>query len=122
MIPLPRDTATAAPAKKVRRRLRDQRRPIMRKVIGIVAALTLPALALAANYKYHDLDGEFVSADTKTNTFMVKFDDGSTSSGKAEGAAAKSLGTLKAGDKITITCKDNEKGEHLSATAIKVAK
>jgi hypothetical protein len=98
-----------------------QRRNHMRKFVAIVA-LTLPALTLAANYKYHDVKAEFVSADAKNHIFTIKFDDGSTSTGPAEGDALKALPTLKPGDKVSVTCKDDAKGDHLSATAIKVLK
>jgi hypothetical protein len=87
-----------------------------------LAIVVLPAAALAGSYQYHDLSGTFVSGDAKASTFTVKFDDGTSATGKAEGDALKALGGLKAGDKISVTCKDNEKGEHLSATAIKVIK
>jgi hypothetical protein len=93
----------------------------MRKLI-LSLALVLPAVAQAGAFKYHDVAATFVSADTKANTFTIKFDDGSTSTGPAEGAAAKALGSLKAGDKVSVTCKDDASGEHLSATAIKVLK
>jgi hypothetical protein len=87
-----------------------------------LAIVVLPAAALAGAYSYHDVNATFVSADAKSSMFTIKFDDGSTSSGKAEGDAVKALAGLKAGDKVAVTCKDNEKGEHLSATAIKVVK
>ena len=87
-----------------------------------LAIILLPAAAAAGDFKYHDVDGTFVSADKKGHMFTIKFDDGTTSTGKAEGDAAKALVSLKQGDKITVTCKDNEAGEHLAATAIKVAK
>ena len=87
-----------------------------------LAIVVLPASALAGAFKYHDVNSTFVSADAKTSMFIVSFEDGSTSTVKAEGDAAKALAGLKAGDKVSVTCKDNEKGEHLSATAIKVRK
>jgi hypothetical protein len=94
----------------------------MRKLTWMIAALALPAVALAGHFKYHDVKGEIVSADPKAHTFKMKFDDGTLSTGQAEGAAAKTLGFLKVGDKVTVTCKDNQKGQHLAATAIKVDK
>jgi hypothetical protein len=87
-----------------------------------LAIAILPAAALAGAFKYHDISGTLVSADAKTSMCTIKFDDGSTGTGKAEGDALKALAGLKAGDKISVTCKDNEKGEHLSATAIKALK
>ena len=87
-----------------------------------LAIVVLPAAAAAGTFKYHDVAATFVSADTKANTFTIKFDDGSTSSGPAEGDAVKALGTLKAGDKVSVTCKDGADGKHISATAIKVVR
>lgn len=87
-----------------------------------LAIVAMPVVALAGSFKYHDVSATFVSADTKASTFTVKLDDGSTSTGKAEGEAVAMLAKLKAGDRVSVTCKDNEKGEHLSATAIKVLK
>ena len=85
-----------------------------------LAIVAIPVAVFAAdNFKYHDVSGTFVSSDAKSNMFTIKFDDGSTSTGKAEGNAVKQLKSLKQGDKITLTCKDNEKGEHLAATEIK---
>lgn len=94
----------------------------MRKLMLSLAILALPALAAAGGFKYHEVKGTFVSGDPKTNEFTIKFDDGSTSTGKAEGKAIKQAAALKPGDKIELTCKDNDKGEHLAATQIKVLK
>ena len=87
-----------------------------------LAIIAMPAFAAGDNFKYHDVSGTFVSADAKSNMFTIKLDDGTTSTGKAEGNAVKQLKSLKQGDKISLTCKDDEKGEHLAATEIKVVK
>lgn len=94
----------------------------MRTRFLILAIAALPAAAFAGGFKYHDVNATFVSADAKAQMFTIKFDDGTTSTGKAEGEAIKQAAALKPGDKIAVTCKDNEKGEHLAATAIKVIK
>ena len=86
-----------------------------------LAIVALP-IAAGAGHKVHDVTATFVSADPKTNQFKVKLDDGSTSTGLAEGEAAKSLASLKAGDKIAVTCKDDEAGKHISATSIRALK
>jgi hypothetical protein len=87
-----------------------------------LAIIAMPVLAASDNFKYHDVEGEFVSADAKTHMFTIKLDDGTTSTGKAEGNAVKQLKGLKQGNKVLLTCKDDEKGEHLAATEIKVIK
>jgi translation initiation factor IF-1 len=85
-----------------------------------LAIVVLPVAALADSS--HDVNATFVSADAKNKIFTVKLEDGTTSTGKAEGNAAKQLADLKYGDKVVVTCKDNDKGEHVAATDIKVAK
>lgn len=89
----------------------------MRKFL--IAAAVLPFAALAGNYKYHDAPVTVVSADMKAHTLTIKGDDGSTHTAPVEGNAMKELGNVKAGDKVTVTCKDTDKGEHLSVTEIK---
>jgi hypothetical protein len=88
----------------------------------LILAITLLPLAAAAAESSHDVNGTFVSGDAKKNIFTMKLEDGTSSTGKAEGNAAKQLASLKYGDKIVVTCKDNDKGEHVAATDIKVAK
>jgi hypothetical protein len=39
-----------------------------------------------------------------------------------EGAAVAHLKALKAGEKVKLTCRDNEKGEHQAITHITVEK
>ena len=90
--------------------------------LTLAIAVALPAVVLAGDFKFHDVDGIFVSADKKSNMFTMKLEDGTTSTGKAEGNAVKALASLKQGDKIVVTCKDDDKGEHLAATEIKAAK
>ena len=89
--------------------------------LTLAIAVALPA-AFAGDFKFHDVDGTFVSADKKTNMFTIKLEDGTTSTGKAEGNAIKALKGLKQGEKVVVTCKDDDKGEHLAATEIKAAK
>ena len=92
-----------------------------------MAADTKPAATPKAAHKAtsamksHAVEGEVVSADAKAKTVTVKTADGE-STATVKGAAATKLKTLKAGDKVTLTCKDNAKGEHQYVTAIKVAK
>lgn len=86
-----------------------------------LAIVALP-VAAGSGFKSHDVNATFVSADARASTFTVRLDDGSTSSGKAEGDAARALAGLKPGDKIRLTCKDTPEGQHVSATAISVIK
>ena len=91
----------------------------MRKRLSL-AAIIFPLAVLAGDFKYHDVNATLASVDAKANTLTLTLNDGSTSSARVEGDALKQLAGLKAGDKLTVTCKDNENGEHLAVTAIKL--
>ena len=86
-----------------------------------LAIVVLP-LAAAAAESTHDVNATFVSADAKSHIFTIKLEDGTSSTGKAKGDAKKKLGDFKYGDRIVVTCEDNDKGEHVAATDIKAAK
>lgn len=95
------------------------RKSVLGALALVVAGLGSSAV-MAASYKYHDVPLTVVSVDAKAKTLTGKTDDDKESTSKVEGAAAlKKLASLKAGDKVTVTCKDNEKGDHLAVTAIK---
>ena len=82
-----------------------------------LAIVALP-VAASSTPTYHDVNATLVCADPKASTFTVRLDDGSTSSGKAEGDAVRALRALKAGDKVRVTCKDTTDVQHVAATAI----
>lgn len=101
----------------------------MRYVVSIVLAVALlvaPAFAAqaekSASGKTHQFDAEFVSGDAQAKTVTVKGADGNTSTLPVEGKALEAIGTLKAGDQITLTCRDNENGEHQAIVSITKAK
>ncbi len=83
-------------------------------------AASKPAPAKAApvmTVKTHIVEAEVVSADTVAKTLTVKSDKGESTM-KVVGAAAMRLKTLKAGEKVKLTCRDNDKGEHEAITHI----
>jgi ribosomal protein S1 len=83
-----------------------------------------PAKAAApakAMHKTHVVEGEVVSTDATAKTITVKV-AGEDKTVPVHGKAAARLSSLKAGEKVALTCVDNEKGEHLYASAIKVQK
>ena len=87
----------------------------------LVGVVCLPAIcAEMAKAKTHDMTVEFVSFDAKAKTITFKTPEGQKSAPVAETAVA-SLAHLKAGDKITITCTDNEAGEHQAISMVKPA-
>ena len=90
-------------------------------VAGVVAlALCLAPCVLAAG-KTHDVTAQVVSVDPKAKTITIKTDDGKTSTAPVDEAAAADLGKLEAGDRVVLTCLDNEKGEHQKVTKIAMA-
>lgn len=91
-------------------------------VLVLCLAFALPTLANeGAKKKTHDVTVEFVSADAKAKTITFKDEKGETQTAAVLDPAVKSLDTLKAGDKITLTCQDTEYGDHQGVSMIKVA-
>jgi len=81
---------------------------------------TTPAKSQSAA-KTHVVEAEVVSADATAKTLTVKTDKGEATV-KVDAAASSHLKTLKAGEKVKLTCRDNEKGEHEAITKIQVEK
>jgi hypothetical protein len=71
--------------------------------------------------KTHDVDAEIVAVDETAKTITIKGDPDNKTV-PVQGKALATLKTHKAGDKVTITCLDNDKGEHQAVVAIKPAK
>jgi len=93
-------------------------------VAGVASAsqATSPAApaAKAAVAKTHVVEAEVVSADVTAKTLTIKGDPNKTM--PVDDAAVTHLKTLKAGEKVKLTCRDNEKGEHQAITHITVEK
>jgi len=85
----------------------------------VLLATSLPVLAAG---KSHDVTTEIVSVDAKANTITIKDEKGASKTVKVLEAAVASLKDVKSGDHVTLTCQDNDKGEHEGVTAIKVEK
>jgi hypothetical protein len=75
-----------------------------------------PAKAAMAG-KSHEVQAEVVSADPAKSTLTIKGDKDNKTV-PVDKKAWASLKTVKAGDKVTLTCWDNAKGEHVKVTAI----
>jgi hypothetical protein len=73
-----------------------------------------------ATAKTHVVEAEIVSTDAAAKTLTIKGDPDKTM--PVEGAAVSHLKTLKAGEKVKLTCRDNEAGEHQAITHITVEK
>ena len=99
------------------------RRLALLVVLGFVAAvLSAPLSAVLAGGKTHEVKGEVVSVDLTAKTLTFKDETGASKTAGVLDKAQKSLETLKAGDKVVLTCSDNDAGEHLGISAIKLAK
>jgi len=83
-----------------------------------VLVLAVPVAAFAAGTT-HEMKVEVVSVDAKAKTITMKDEKGESHTAPLLGAAIAEAKNLKAGDKITCTCQDNEKGEHEGVKAIK---
>lgn len=88
----------------------------------LIAALVLSVSGVAfAGGKSHDMNVEVVSIDAKAKTITVKDEKGESHTAPLMGEAVTESKNVKAGDKVVVTCKDNEKGGHEGVTAIKKA-
>jgi hypothetical protein len=79
------------------------------------AATTAPAV------KTHQVTTEVVSVDTTKHTITLKGEKENTTA-PVEGKALTHLKNVKAGEKVTVTCRDNDKGEHQAVTEIAAVK
>ena len=77
---------------------------------------------LSAAGKTHDLTGTVVSVDVDARKITFKDDTGTSLTVPVLDKAVGTLKTLKADQKVTLTCQDNEQGDHEGVSAIKVMK
>jgi FtsP/CotA-like multicopper oxidase with cupredoxin domain len=78
--------------------------------------------ATKASMKTHVVEAQVVSTDVQGKTITVKDEKGMTTTAKVDPQAAGHLKNLKAGEKVRLTCRDNDKGEHEAITHIVVEK
>jgi predicted component of type VI protein secretion system len=98
----------------------------MKKLVLLGSALALVSgmafaqakSAPAAKPKTHDVNAEFVSFDATAKTITIKDDKGQQSSVPVEAMALTEAKSFHAGDKVTLTCRDDEKGQHQAITKI----
>ena len=95
-------------------------------VAGVAFAQQTPKSDTAAKTqqavagKTHQVTAEVVSIDTEKHTITLKGDTANNTA-PVEGKALAALKTVKPGEKVTVTCRDNDKGEHQAVTEIKPA-
>lgn len=92
----------------------------MKRLVLPLVVLALTGLAAGAVWadKNHKLTAEVVSVDTAAKTITIKGADGKEMTAPVEGKAAESLKDLKAGDKVELTCRDNDQGAHQAVSSI----
>jgi PDZ domain-containing secreted protein len=96
------------------------------KTLALILSLGLLGSAASASAyqagatteKSHQVQAEVVSVDTAKSTMTIKASDGMEKTATVEGSAVSQLKNLKSGDKVTLTCRDDDKGEHRAVTAI----
>jgi hypothetical protein len=71
--------------------------------------------------KTHDVTGAVVKADAAAKSLTLDV-SGKEMTLKVEGDAANQLKDLKAGDKVTVSCRDDANGAHQAITKIVKAK
>ena len=71
--------------------------------------------------KTHSVEAEVVSADATAKTLTIKGDKGDQTV-PVEGAAVAELKSVKPGEKVKLTCRDNAAGEHQAITKIHAEK
>jgi Ser-tRNA(Ala) deacylase AlaX len=75
----------------------------------------------AAAVKTHEVEAEIVSVDATAKTVTIKADP-ENKTVPVQGKALAHLASHKAGDKVTLVCLDNDKGEHQAVVDFKAAK
>jgi hypothetical protein len=100
----------------------------MRHLFVWIGALLVATLivaqpgAMAGTTKTHDVAGTIVSVDVQAQKITFKDEaTAATSTVPVLDKAVESLKTVKAGDKVILSCRDNERGEHEGVIAIRPA-
>jgi Cu/Ag efflux protein CusF len=99
----------------------------MTRVAILVVALLMAAVLLiqappaAAMGKTHDLSGVVVSVNIEGKTITLKDTTGASMTYPVLDSATGDLKNLKGGENVTLTCQDNEKGEHQGIARIQSA-
>jgi hypothetical protein len=88
-------------------------------VVALAVALPVAFAGSPAMGKTHDQKAEVVSVDMTAKTITLKDEKGENHTAPLLGKALEEAKSLKAGDHVSATCKDSDKGEHEGVTAIK---
>jgi hypothetical protein len=82
------------------------------------AAASTHTHAAKSALKTHKVEAEVVSTDVAAKTITIKSDTGENKTAPVEGKALAQYKNAKAGEKWTLTCRDNEAGEHQAVIAM----
>jgi len=91
-----------------------------RVMIAFLALAFASGLALAQD-KTHEVTGQVVKSDAAAKTITLKAGEKEMTL-PVEGDAVAQLKEVKAGDKVTATCRDDSSGAHKAVTKIIKAK
>lgn len=72
--------------------------------------------------KTHEVSAEFVSLDAAKRTLTIKDEKGQVQTLPLGPSALTEAKTLTKGEKLMLTCRDNDKGEHQEVTHIQTKK
>ncbi len=87
-------------------------------LMAVLLVQVAPAVAMG---KTHDVKGTVVAVNVEGKTITFKDDSGASVTAPVLDPAAGTLKNVKAGEYVTLTCQDNEKGEHEGITRIQAA-
>jgi len=94
---------------------------VLMVAVLMAGTLLVQGPSAASTGKTHDLKGTIVSINVEGKTITFKDDSGASITSPVLDAAAGSLKNLKAGEYVTLTCQDNEKGAHEGISRIQSA-
>lgn len=97
----------------------DAKKPVETPKAPAQAAKAAHEASKTVAAKATEIAGEVVSADVAKKTLTFKNEKGESLSWPAEGKALESLKSTKAGEKVTVVYRANEKGEPQAAIDIK---
>ena len=102
-------------------------REIMSKVAVLMAVVLVAFVSLAQGEetkekgKTHDITTEVIAVDVEGKTITIKGEADEEITVPVMEEAVAGLGEIKKGDKVTVTCMDDENGQHTGIAKIKPA-
>ena len=102
----------------------------MKRIVAILGVIALAAIAVStmanagadSSKKHHQATVTVISTDPTAKTMTFKDDKGMEKTAPVLDSALGTLKSVKPGDKVILTCEDNDKGEHEGISEIKPTK